>query len=70
MISEKIKGWLKNKPLKKKKEDKVEVVKKVSVDDFKEEKKEFKMAPEVKAEVREQDIVKRDGDGNKVPSYL
>ena len=59
MISEKIKGWL-NIDKKEEKEVVVEVPKK----------KEFKMAPEVKAPVREEDIVKKDGDGNRVPSYL
>ena len=67
LISEKVKGWLSKD--KKEPTEENEIIEKVSVDDFKEEKK-FKMAPEVKAPVREEDIVKRDGDGNRVPSYL
>lgn len=68
--SEKVKSWLPKK--KEEPKEEIETIEKVSVDDFKEEKKEKKekMAPEVKAEVREEDIVKRDGDGNRVPSYL
>lgn len=80
-ISEKIKSWLpgnkEEEPIEEEKDSPIdegegpeeeEVIENVSVDDFEED--EDKMAPEVKAEVREEDIVKEDGKGNKVPSYL